>query len=55
MNSTNIIICAKFLIPGFSYSDTSIDSVVVMGNNSKGLKKKSKNISKSGYFEIRLT
>jgi AP-3 complex subunit mu len=46
--------CLKFNIPGYSYSNTKIDKVDVKDTDPRTIIKKSRNIAKSGYFEIRL-
>ena len=45
--------CLKFQVTGFSISGTKIEKADVK-NSAKNLVKKARNISKSGYFEIRL-
>lgn len=45
--------CLKFQITSFSVTGTKIEKADVK-NAAKNLVKKARNISKSGYFEIRL-
>jgi AP-3 complex subunit mu len=49
----NFIACLKFLVNNFAASSTKIEKVEVR-NGAKSLSKKAKNITKSGYYEIRL-
>ena len=49
----NFIACLKFVVNNFSASQTKIEKVEVR-NGAKSLSKKAKNVSKSGYYEIRL-
>ena len=53
MNSFQRIKLKSFLINQYSSSGTKIEKVEVR-NGSKSLVKKARNISKSGYYEIRL-
>ncbi len=54
VENKNYLMCLKFIIPGYSYSNTKIEKVDVKDVDPRTIIKKSRNISKSGYFEIRL-
>ena len=52
-NEKSFLLCAKFEIPGFSFTDFKITKVEIA--NAKGApEKKAKYIGKSGYYEMRL-
>ena len=53
IDNKTVTACLKFEVTSFSVSGTRIEKADVK-NTSKNLVKKARNISKSGYFEIRL-